>query len=830
MGFTDGAVILVRGDIVHDRGSRQRVVYNSSGPITGLALHSDADGTLTLFVATVNRILTVPTTGKNNGKPEKILEKSKGADLGCTCYDSTNKMFVVARSDSVSFYTTTGRGPSFVFDIPKKRVFTYKQYTIIVSSPEIPSPGENDGPHTNLSDILGGVGEMYSTYRLLIVDSKNQYIAYSGQIPQGIVNIFVQWDKVMVLGADGVLYQFEEKSLEERLEILTQRNLYDVAIQLGKSLDIKKEKILRIEKDFGDYLYANGEVADALPHYIEAIDLGGTSQIILKYRESQYINYLTTYLEALHEKGVALKEHTTLLLNSYAKLKDSKKLQDFIENDNNSGKFDFETAIQICRQSGYFDMASHLAKKIGDSQLVVQIKLKDLEDYKGALSYVRSLPVDDCLRILIHNSRILLNKFPNDTTQLLIELFTGKYVPKDEKEEETSLTEKESDSQIDSYISAPVLQSYRAFVNYMSTSTANSTDNLPNTTETTAPKPTYQPPRPRLIFSSFVDHPNEFVIFLEACLEAYEEYSGNKKDKKDLLSTLFEMYLVLSRHADIPEVKKEWEEKAKNLAVESKDSLDPNTILLLSHMANFSEGQITMQDQDGFQIDLFRSCAATGDVRGAIKVLRQYGDEEPELYPLALKFFTSSPSTLKEAGDEFNFVLNKIRDEKLMAPLQVVQALSVNSVATVGLVKDYLINIIQREKNEIDNNVKLSQSYRQETEAKKAEIEKLANDPMVIQYATCSGCKSGLDLPAVHFACKHSFHQRCLHAADDLNPTCPVCLPNIEAISAIRKGQDDTGDRYDLFKIALEGSDSKFKVVTDFFGRGAMEQARYILR
>lgn len=814
------------------------MVYDSSGPITGLAFHENLqDGVITLFVATVNRILTVLTTGKNNGKPERVLEKNKGADLGCSCYDPVTGYFVVARADSVSYYTTSGRGPSFVFDISKKRVFSYKQYVVIISSSGGTPPSESG---TSLGTLLGSFDELYTTSRLLIVDSTNQYIAYTGQIPQGIKDIFIQWNKLMVLGADGVLYQFEEKTLESRLDILTQRNLYDVAIQLGKSLNIDNEMILKIEKQYGDYLYKNGDISDALPHYIQAIDLGGTSQIILKYRESQYINQLTTYLEALHGKGLAQKEHTTLLLNSYSKLKDHEKLQDFVENDENSGKFDFETAIQICRQGGYYDLASSLAKKMGEAQLVVQIKLKDLKNYKSALSYVRSLPVDECLRILIQNSRVLLNKFPNQTTQLLIELFTGKYVPKSEQElkelEESAQKdtekdeEKDEDSQLDNaYIAAPVLQSYRAFVNYMSLASATS----PTTTSdanATPQKPTYQPPRPRLIFSSFVDHPNEFVIFLEACLEAYEEFAGNKKDRKDILSTLYEMYLELSKNVDTPGAKKEWEDKAKSLAVDSKESLDPNTILLLSHLANFSEGQIFTQDQEGFQIDLFRSCVAIGDVPGAIGVLRKYGDEEPELYPLALTFFTSSPSVLEEAGDEFKFVLNKIRDEQLMAPLQVVQALSVNSVATVGLVKDYLIEIIQREKVEIENNIKLSESYRSETENKQTEINKLANDPMVIQYATCSACNSSLDLPAVHFACKHSFHQRCLHSTDDANPSCPVCLPNIEAISAIRRGQDDTSDRYDLFKMALEESDSKFKVVTDFFGRGAMEQARYILR
>lgn len=825
LGFADGAVVLVRGDIIHDRGSRQRLVYDSSGPITGIHFH-DKDGIPTLFVATVSKILTVSTSGKNNGKPEKVLEKAKGADLGCTAYDPHTNMFVVGREDSISFYQTSSRGPSFVFEIPKKQIFCYKQYIVMVSASNNPTTGTS----SYLNDLLGGVTD-YSTSRLLIVDSANKYIAYSGQISQGVKDIFVQWDRLYVLGTDGVLYQFDEKDLQTRLNILTQRNLYDVAIQLGKSLDIDRDIILKIERAYGDYLYNNGELTDALTHFIECIDLGNTSQIILKYRESQYIHNLTTYLEALHDRGLALKEHTTLLLNSYAKLKDDEKLKQFIENDDNSTKFDFETAIQICRQSEYYTLASYLATKMGESQLVVQIKLKDLHDYKGCLAYVRSLPVDDALRNLIQNSRILLNEFPNQTTLLLIDLFTGKYTPKDAGEK--GKDDSDSDLQEESYLTRPVLQSYRAFVSYMSTAASiGSGPSEPEALDTKPDyiKPTYQPPRPRLIFSSFVDHPNEFVIFLEACLEAYDEFDGNEKDKKDLLSTLFEMYLNLANRTESEEEKKEWESKAQQLGLESKSTIDASTILLLSHLNSFQEGQILTHQQEGFQIDMFRSCVASGDVKGAVDVLHKYGDEEKELYPLALTFFTSTKEILDQVGPEFNFVLNKIRDEKLMAPLQVVQALSVNSVATVGLVKSYLIDIIEREKVEIDNNLKLSESYRSETKAKQIEINKLANDPMVVQYSVCSSCKSSLDLPAVHFACKHSYHQRCLNCPDESNPQCPVCLPDMEAIAAIRRGQDDASDRYDLFKLALDSSDSKFKVVTDFFGRGAMEQARYILR
>ena len=70
----------------------------------------------------------------------------------------------------------------------------------------------------------------------------------------------------------------------------------------------------------------------------------------------------------------------------------------------------------------------------------------------------------------------------------------------------------------------------------------------------------YDVPKPRDAFSSFVDHTNEFITFLEACIES----DGVKEDKSDLYTTLFEMYLQKAS-SDSGNDKQEWEAKAKKL-------------------------------------------------------------------------------------------------------------------------------------------------------------------------------------------------------------------------------------------------------------------------
>ena len=107
-----------------------------------------------------------------------------------------------------------------------------------------------------------------------------------------------------------------------------------------------------------------------------------------------------------------------------------------------------------------------------------------------------------------------------------------------------------------------------------------------------------------------------------------------------------------------------------------------------------------IREQQGMRFDIFRSYTSAKDTAGAIKALRKYGPEEPQLYPAALSYFTSSPKVMQEVGDELQKVLDKIDEDGLMAPLQVVQMLSENGVATVGMVKKYLRTTMERERNE----------------------------------------------------------------------------------------------------------------------------------
>lgn len=98
-------------------------------------------------------------------------------------------------------------------------------------------------------------------------------------------------------------------------------------------------------------------------------------------------------MEVLHEHNKATSDHTTLLLNCYAKLKDVDKLERFIKSPGDL-KFDLDTAIAMCRQGGYHEQAAYLATKHGEHELVVDILIEDSKKFDEALQFIWQLEPD----------------------------------------------------------------------------------------------------------------------------------------------------------------------------------------------------------------------------------------------------------------------------------------------------------------------------------------------------------------------------------------------------------------------------------------------------
>jgi len=391
-------VTVIRGDLIHDLGTKQRIIYESDEPVTGVELHVDA-GLTTLFIATTARILKMVVSGRGHGQPPKTVEDN-GCGVGCMAVDKRTGDIVVARDDAIYSYTLEGKGPPTAYEGAKKLVAVYQDYIAIVSPPTPAEQGDSMRRR-----FFGATAD--SIYTFTLIHPELRIVAHTESILSDVQHIFQIWGDVYTLTQEGKVYRYHEKTVPQRLEMLYHRNLYTLAAELAQKSGMDAQQQNIIFRKYGDYLYQKGDYDQAMTQYIKAIDSTEPSQVIRKFLDTQRIHNLIEYLEELHEHHKATSDHTTLLLNCYAKLKDIEKLEKFIKSPGDL-KFDLDTAISMCRQGGYYEQAAYLAKKHGETDLVVDILIEDSKAYSDALDFIWHLdPETVSLALVVLVGRLL---------------------------------------------------------------------------------------------------------------------------------------------------------------------------------------------------------------------------------------------------------------------------------------------------------------------------------------------------------------------------------------------------------------------------------------
>ena len=179
--------------------------------------------------------------------------------------------------------------------------------------------------------------------------------------------------------------------MSTKLDILYSRDLHQLAIQFAEKAQLPSSHLNDIIQKYGDYLFSRGDYDSALQQYLRAINTINPSEIIRKFLDVQRISNLVSILEELHSQHLANSDHTTLLLNCYARLKNVDMLERFIKG-GSKVEFDTDTAIQVCRQGRYYEQAAYLAQKYGEHDTFISILVENLRQYSRALNYIKQLP------------------------------------------------------------------------------------------------------------------------------------------------------------------------------------------------------------------------------------------------------------------------------------------------------------------------------------------------------------------------------------------------------------------------------------------------------
>ncbi|XVE78322.1 hypothetical protein DITRI_Ditri13aG0135400 [Diplodiscus trichospermus] len=788
IGLDNGCIYCIKGDIARERITRFKLQVDSASDkgnsaVTGLGFRLDGQALL-LFSVTPN---SVSLFSMQDQPPRRQILDQIGWNVNSVTMSDRSEL-IIGRPEAVYFYEVDGRGPCWAFEGEKKFLGWFRGYLLCV-----------------ISDQRSGK----NTFN--IYDLKNRLIAHSLVVKE-VAHMLCEWGNIILIMTDKSALCIGEKDMESKLDMLFKKNLYTVAINLVQTQQADPAATAEVLRKYGDHLYSKQDYDEAMAQYIRTIGYLEPSYVIQKFLDAQRIYNLTKYLENLHEKGLASKDHTTLLLNCYTKLKDVEKLNVFIKSDDGVGehKFDVETAIRVCRAANYHEHAMYVAKKAGRHEWYLKILLEDLGRYDEALRYISSLEPSQAGVTVKEYGKILIEHKPAETIDILMRLCA----------EDVDLGK--SGTSNGSYIS--MLPSPVDFLNI------------------------------------FIHHPESLMDFLE-------KYANKVKDSPaqvEIHNTLLELYLsidlnfpsisqandgidfnrpaapVMSRamsngklvvndkNSYIENETLERREKGLRLLKSAWPSelehplYDIDLAIILCEMNAFKEGLLYLYEKMKLYKEVIACYMQANDHEGLIACCKRLGDSgkggDPTLWADLLKYFGELG---EDCSKEVKEVLTYIERDDILPTIIVLQTLSRNPCLTLSVIKDYIARKLEQESKLIEDDRRAIEKYQEETLTMRKEIQDLRTNARIFQLSKCTACTFTLDLPAIHFMCMHSFHQRCL---GDNEKECPECAPEYRSVMEMKRSLEQNSKDQDRFFQQVKSSKDGFSVIAEYFGKGVISK------
>ncbi|KAG8387206.1 hypothetical protein BUALT_Bualt03G0229100 [Buddleja alternifolia] len=243
-------------------------------------------------------------------------------------------------------------------------------------------------------------------------------------------------------------------------------------------------------------------------------------------------------------------------------------------------------------------------------------------------------------------------------------------------------------------------------------------------------------------------------------------------------------------------------------------------------MNSFKEGLLYIYEKMKLYKEVIECYMQAHDHEGLIACCKRLGDSgkggDPSLWADLLKYFGELG---EDCSKEVKEVLTDIERDDILPPIIVLQTLSRNPCLTLSVIKDYIARKLEQESKLVEEDRIAIDQYQQigETSAMRKEIQDLRTNARIFQLSKCTACTFTLDLPAVHFMCMHSFHQRCL---GDNEKECPECAPEYRAVLEMKRSLKQNSKNQDHFFQQVRSSKDGFSVIANYFGKGIISKTR----
>jgi hypothetical protein len=226
----------------------------------------------------------------------------------------------------------------------------------------------------------------------------------------------------VVLTSGGSIVTLTERITPEKIDLLTQKNLYPAAISMAYSDPqfYRPEDIVTLYRRYAEHLFKKGDFSAAIEQYIQTIGSLESSHVIFRFLDAPKIFLAVKYLNSLRTAGLSSSVHDQLLRTCYLKL----------------GDVDAASKIMTSSSSQLLtnDVAAtpFFINPDGSELSTVPISrnfLASADNVSEMLSAICSLYPPEAVEALVTHGVLIARSLPRETAGVVIALCEGSYLP-----------------------------------------------------------------------------------------------------------------------------------------------------------------------------------------------------------------------------------------------------------------------------------------------------------------------------------------------------------------------------------------------------------------
>ncbi|GJQ13053.1 hypothetical protein GpartN1_g4844.t1 [Galdieria partita] len=861
VGFADGTVLVLIGDIKVDKTNKLRILPGAgetTGPFgvhflsfeTSFSSWTPNNSEMRIFLTTSSSVAVIKVDSLTSYHRE-VLDRKGGEQMRCSVMfsidNNLDEMFV-ARDEAIYFFHGDGRGPCIAFPCLYSQVCSKNNYIMICNEME-------DG-------------------EWMIYDMKHKLIAFREKAPckklaclcsiSLPIEIFRKMEKAdhvgtreiyfLLISTDGRCFVLREKSVRERVHLLMQKRFYEAAVALARNSALKfpsessRQLMYEVLLEFGIHLLGRGDFESASNQFVEGIHYGIPASKAIKLLCDQPCTKkaLIRYLEALHLHGDASLPYTRVLLTcyKYERLENGSMLSDdaqWIEekllsdiSQHPLSKQDARELCELCIDAGLVTLAHEFAWSFEIYDIFLEQSLeRNQSNIANVFEQFDSLEPAKVLESLESYARRFFDcssiHFMKWLSNWTCRLFSN-------SSSSQQHWEKFIQTICHIYIDNP-----RGLVKFFESIFNSEIDSSLVFWDVKTIR--------RMWFESLLF--TDSMKFLEMEERIPFEQQNLKVTEPYFLSTLYDSTMLIEKTPHSARDKMNNAHKALSLLQSSRVGIDDMEALSLAELYGHAPCMEYLFERTKKYSDLGHLLLLKKDAASLLRVCRRHGTREPNLWIQLLQFFASLyKEDVTQERQRIPAILQEIIDaldrSGIMTPLGIVQSLMncSNGKIPLPIIQSYMERTLSALRYQLEEEEATLNTLESQMRTLKEEKNKLDGSVMIIQNDRCSKCGVQLTVPLIHFLCGHSYHIDCLVdmqsstksvstmlgsapysgqttelRVDTSSLSCSLCEREFEGIVSMKAAFEDRKREPEDFFRFISNSKDGFNTVVEFLGR-----------